>query len=284
MQVQASVTASEADQTSRQDQTAARIRVRGLGKRYGSLEVFRDINFSIGAHEIVTLVGPSGCGKTTLLRCIDGLIEVDAGEIWVDQNRVTRPIPGVAMVFQHFGLFPWKTVYDNVAYGLRMAGVSKEEIASRVPAFINLVGLAGFDHAYPYQMSGGMQQRCGLARALAVAPSVLLMDEPFAAVDAQTREILQFELLRIWEQRPMAMLFVTHSIEEAVLMGDRVVVLKGRPSKIEETITVDLPRPRTRDTLREPRFAELRERVWGTLMSEARKAEFTLGDPHDART
>jgi NitT/TauT family transport system ATP-binding protein len=258
------------------DRAAARIRVQGLVKRYGALEVFRDINFEIGAHEIVALVGPSGCGKTTLLRCIDGLIPVDEGEIWVDQERVTRPIPGVAMVFQHFGLFPWKTVYDNVAYGLRMAGVATAEVARRVPVFINMVGLAGFEHAYPYQMSGGMQQRCGLARALAIEPSVLLMDEPFAAVDAQTREILQFELVRIWEQRPTAMLFVTHSIEEAVLMGDRVVVLQGRPSRIEETITVDLPRPRSRETLREPRFAELRERVWGTLMNEARKAEFTL--------
>lgn len=260
----------------RLNQANARIRVQGLGKRYGALEVFRGIDLTIGSREIVALVGPSGCGKTTLLRCIDGLVAVDEGEIWVDQERVTRPIPGVAMVFQHFGLFPWKTVYDNVAYGLRMAGVAKAEIERRVPAFINLVGLAGFEHAYPYQMSGGMQQRCGLARALAIEPSVLLMDEPFAAVDAQTREILQFELLRIWEQRPTAMLFVTHSIEEAVLLGDRVVVLKGRPSKIEETITVDLPRPRSRATLSEPRFAELRERVWGNLMSEARKAEFTL--------
>ena len=135
------------------------------------------------------------------------------------------------MVFQHFGLFPWKTVYDNVAYGLRMAGAPKAEIARRVPDFIKLVGLAGFEKAYPYQMSGGMQQRCGLARALAVEPSVLLMDEPFAAVDAQTREILQFELLRIWEERPTTMVFVTHSIEEAVLMGDRVIVLKGRPEQ-----------------------------------------------------
>ena len=256
---------------------AARIRVRGLAKRYGAFEVFRGIDLEIGSREIVALVGPSGCGKTTLLRCIDGLIAVDEGEIWVDQERVTKPIAGVAMVFQHFGLFPWKTVYDNVAYGLRMAGATKAEIERRVPTFINLVGLAGFEQAYPYQMSGGMQQRCGLARALAIEPSVLLMDEPFAAVDAQTREILQFELLRIWEQRPTAMLFVTHSIEEAVLLGDRVVVLKGRPSRIEETITVDLPRPRSRATLGEPRFAELRERVWSTLMSEARKAEFTLG-------
>jgi NitT/TauT family transport system ATP-binding protein len=256
---------------------AVRIRVSGLGKRYGALEVFRNIAFEAGDHEIVAVVGPSGCGKTTLLRCIDGLIAVDAGEILVDSERVTRPIAGMAMVFQHFGLFPWKTVYDNVAYGLRMAGVERAEIARRVPHFINLVGLKGFEKAFPYQMSGGMQQRCGLARALAVEPRVLLMDEPFAAVDAQTREILQFELLRIWEQRPTTMLFVTHSIEEAVLMGDRVIVLKGRPSSIHETITIDLPRPRTRETLRAPRFAELRERVWGTLMSEARQAEFQLG-------
>jgi NitT/TauT family transport system ATP-binding protein len=250
--------------------------VRGLGKNFGSFTVFRDIDFEVGEREIVALVGPSGCGKTTLLRCLDGLLPVDVGEIIVGNDRVAGPIPGMAMVFQHFGLFPWKTVYDNVAYGLRMAGAGKAEIARRVPAFINLVGLGGFEKAYPYQMSGGMQQRCGLARALSVEPSVLLMDEPFAAVDAQTREILQFELLRIWESRPTTMVFVTHSIEEAVLMGDRVFVLKGRPSRIAETIAIDLPRPRSRDTLRHPRFAELREHVWGTLMSEARKAEFQL--------
>ncbi len=255
---------------------AARIRVNGLGKSYGALEVFRGVNLDVGEREIVAIVGPSGCGKTTLLRCIDGLLPVDAGEIWVDKQRVTEPIAGVAMVFQHFGLFPWKTVFDNVAYGLRMAGASKSEIERRVPEFIQLVGLKGFEKAYPYQMSGGMQQRCGLARALAVEPSVLLMDEPFAAVDAQTREILQFELLRIWEQRPTAMIFVTHSIEEAVLLGHRVIVLKGRPSGIHENIAIDLPHPRSRATLREPRFAELRERVWGTLMNEAQKAEFQL--------
>jgi NitT/TauT family transport system ATP-binding protein len=254
----------------------ARIRVRGLAKRYGALEVFRDIDFEVGDREIVAIVGPSGCGKTTLLRCLDGLIPADAGDITVGQQRITSPVPGVAMVFQHFGLLPWKTVHDNVAYGLRMAGVPKAEIARRVPAFINMVGLGGFEQAYPYQMSGGMQQRCGLARALAIEPNVLLMDEPFASVDAQTREILQFELLRIWQQRPTAMVFVTHSIEEAVLMGDRVFVLKGRPSSVRETITIDLPRPRTRETLREPRFAALREHVWDTLMSEARQAEFQL--------
>jgi NitT/TauT family transport system ATP-binding protein len=253
-----------------------RIRVRGLGKRYGTLEVFRNIDFDVGEREIVAVVGPSGCGKTTLLRCIDGLLPIDAGEIWVGREPVTSPIAGVAMVFQHFGLFPWKTVFENVAYGLRMAGAPKVEIERKVPEFIKLVGLSGFEKAFPYQMSGGMQQRCGLARALAVEPNVLLMDEPFAAVDAQTREILQFELLRIWDERPTAMIFVTHSIEEAVLLGHRVIVLKGRPSSIHETIAIDLPHPRTRETLREPRFAELREQVWGTLMREAREAEFQL--------
>jgi NitT/TauT family transport system ATP-binding protein len=250
--------------------------VRGLAKSYGVLEVFRGIDFELGEREIVTIVGPSGCGKTTLLRCIDGLLPVDAGEIWCGNERVTEPIAGMAMVFQHFGLFPWKTVSDNVAYGLRMAGASAAELAERVPHFIKLVGLAGFENAYPYQMSGGMQQRCGLARALAVEPDVLLMDEPFAAVDAQTREILQFELLRIWETRPTSMIFVTHSIEEAVLMGDRVFVLKGRPSSIEKIVEVDLPHPRTRETLKQARFAELRELVWNTLMKEAREAEFHL--------
>jgi NitT/TauT family transport system ATP-binding protein len=254
----------------------ARIRVRALGKRFGTLEVFRGVEFDLGEREIITIVGPSGCGKTTLLRCVDGLLPVDEGEIWCGGERVTEPVAGMAMVFQHFGLFPWKTVHDNVAYGLRMAGAPAGEIAERVPHFISLVGLKGFEHAYPWQMSGGMQQRCGLARALAVEPSVLLMDEPFAAVDAQTREILQFELLRIWETRPTSMIFVTHSIDEAVLMGDRVFVLKGRPSNIQKIVPVDLPHPRSRETLRMPRFVELREEVWNSLMAEAREAEFHL--------
>jgi len=266
--------ADRADATARP--AGVRIRVEKIGKRYGTFEVFRDITIEVGDREIVAIVGPSGCGKTTLLRCIDGLIPVDAGEVRVDGERIVEPIAGMAMVFQHFGLFPWKTVYDNVAYGLRMAGVARAEVARRVPQFIAMVGLSGFESAYPYQMSGGMQQRCGLARALAIEPRVLLMDEPFAAVDAQTREILQFELLRIWEQRPTTMIFVTHSIDEAVLMGDRVIVMKGRPSGVHETIAIDLPRPRSRDTLRLPRFAELRERVWGTLMTEAPQAEFQM--------
>jgi len=259
-----------------EEAAAVRISVRGAGMRYDALEVFRDIDLEIGEREIVALVGPSGCGKTTLLRCVDGLIPLSQGMIAIDGEPVREPRAGVAMVFQHFGLFPWKTVYENVAYGLRLAGAGQQELREKVPAFIHLVGLGGFEAAYPYQISGGMQQRCGLARALATEPSVMLMDEPFAAVDAQTREILQFELLRIWDLRPMTLLFVTHSIEEALLLGDRVVVLKGRPSTVAETIDVDLPRPRDRRTLGLPRFGELREHVWATLMDEARRAEFSL--------
>jgi NitT/TauT family transport system ATP-binding protein len=256
-----------------------RILVSGAGKHYGTLHVFRDVNLTVGRREIVAIVGPSGCGKTTLLRCLDGLIPMTEGRILFDGAEVKGPPPKMAMVFQHFGLFPWKTVRGNVAYGLAQQGASRAELKKRVPEVIHLVGLDGFEDAYPYQLSGGMQQRCGLARALAVDPDVLLLDEPFAAIDAQTREILQFELLRIFGLRPTTMIFVTHSIEEAVLMGDRVVVLKGRPSTVAEVVEVTLPRPRTRETLASPRFAELREHVWKTLMDEARRAEFRLGGP-----
>jgi NitT/TauT family transport system ATP-binding protein len=254
----------------------SRIQIEGLAKEFGALRVFQNVNLEIGTRECVAIVGPSGCGKTTMLRCIDGLVEPTEGVVRIGETVVKKPPKGVAVVFQHFGLFPWKTVYENVAYGLRMLNAPKETIAERVPTFIKMVGLAGFEKAYPYQLSGGMQQRTGLARALAVEPDVLLMDEPFASIDAQTREILQFELLRIWESRPTSMVFVTHSIEEAVLMGDRVVVLKGRPSSVHEVIDVGLPRPRTRETLASPRFAEVREHVWSTLMKDIEQAEKEL--------
>jgi NitT/TauT family transport system ATP-binding protein len=258
------------------DTGGAPIEVDGLAMDFGALRVFESIQLEVGRRECVSIVGPSGCGKTTLLRNIDGLLEPTAGEVRINGVRVTTPPKDVAVVFQMFGLFPWKTVYENLAYGLRMGGASKAHIGETVPRFIELVGLEGFEKAYPYQLSGGMQQRTGLARALAVEPEVLLMDEPFASIDAQTREILQFELLRIWESRPTSMVFVTHSIEEAVLMGDRVVVLHGRPSSVREVIDVGLPRPRTRETLASPRFAEVREHVWSELMQEARQAEREL--------
>ena len=252
------------------------IAVSNAGKRYGELDVFRGVDIEVPERQLLAIIGPSGCGKTTLLRCIDGLIPLTEGEIRIDGRPVSGPPQGVAMVFQHFGLFPWKTVFQNVAYGLRLAGAKREEIEEKVPRFIKLVGLSGFESFYPYQISGGMQQRCGLARALSISPRVLLMDEPFGAVDAQTREILQLELLRIWDESRTTMVFVTHSIDEAVLMGDRVLVLQGRPSRVHELVEVDLPRPRDRGTLLHPRFSELREHVWSTLFAQARQAEFEV--------
>jgi NitT/TauT family transport system ATP-binding protein len=254
----------------------ARIRVEKAGKRFGDLEVFRDIDLMVRMREVISVVGPSGCGKTTLLRCLNGLERLSEGAVYVEGSRVTKPRKGVAMVFQHFGLFPWKNVFDNVAYGLRLEGRPKEAIRDKVMDFIDLVGLDGFEDRFPYQLSGGMQQRAGLARALAVEPKTLLMDEPFGSIDAQTREILQFELLRIWDSRPTTMVFVTHSIDEAVLMGDRVVVLKGRPSSVHEIIDVGIPRPRDRSAMGSSRFTEIREHVWNTLMDEVRRAEREL--------
>jgi len=205
------------------------------------------------------------------LRCIAGLIELSDGRILVHGKAVAgRPPDGVAMVFQHFGLLPWKTVYDNAAFGLKIAGVPRAEISQRVAHYLELVGLAGFEKHYPYQLSGGMQQRVGLVRALAMNPSVLLMDEPFAALDAQTREVLQEELLQLM-QRPderKTMVFITHSIDEAIILGDRIAVMTARPGRIKEVLDMPFGRPRDVDAIRaDPRFAELRLHIWRQLHS-----------------
>ena len=234
----------------------------------GTVVAFRQLSVSVRNQEILCIVGPSGCGKTTLLRCIAGLTDLSGGELLVDGKPVTAPPDGVAMVFQHFGLLPWKTVYDNAAFGLAMAGASAAQIKSRVTHYLDLVGLAGFEQHYPYQLSGGMQQRVGLVRALAVNPSILLMDEPFAALDAQTREILQEELLLLM-QRPderKTMVFITHSIDEAILLGDRVAVMTARPGRIKEILDMPFGRPRDVEAVRaDPRFAELRSHIWHQL-------------------
>ena len=250
-----------------------RVEARGLGARHGARAVLEDVAFAVREREVLAIVGPSGCGKTTRLRCLDGLHRPFVGEVLVDGEPMSGPRAGVAMVFQQFGLFPWKTVLENAAYGLSVAGASRAEIAARVPAYLRLVGLEGFEGHYPHQLSAGMQQRCGLARALAVEPRALLLDEPFGSVDPQTRALLQLELLRIWESRPVTMILVTHSIDEALLLADRVAVMKGRPATISEIVPVDLPRPRGRRTLSLPRFAELRERLWDALADDARAAE-----------
>lgn len=246
----------------------AKIRIDDLTMSYGVRQVFQNVSFEVAENEIVSIVGSSGCGKTTLLRCVVGLAHPSGGSVYIGGNRVVEPSEGVAMVFQHFGLFPWKTVAANVAYGLTAQGVSRHASAARVDALIKLVGLEGFEKAYPYQLSGGMQQRAGLARALAIEPSVLCMDEPFASLDAQTRDVLQLELLRIWEARRTAMLFVTHSIDEAVLMGDRIVILSGRPSRVFDIVDVKIPHPRSRASVDHDRFRAVREYVWTTVMND----------------
>ncbi|MEU0526440.1 ABC transporter ATP-binding protein [Streptomyces niveus] len=249
------------------DEAGATVRLDGLTMRFGERTVSKDINLTIGAGEVLSIVGPSGCGKTTLLRAVAGLIPPAEGAVRIDGHVVDGTPDGVAMVFQHFGLFPWKTVESNVAYALRVRGTGKKEALDRARELITLVGLTGFEKSYPHQLSGGMQQRTGLARALAVRPRLLLMDEPFGALDAQTREVLQFELLRIWQDHPVTMLFVTHSIDEAVLFGSRIAVLGGRPSGVAELIDVTLPRHRDRSVTAMPEFLAIRERVWSLIMN-----------------
>jgi NitT/TauT family transport system ATP-binding protein len=208
-----------------------------------------------------------------------GLIDLDGGHILVDGTPVSRPRRNVAMVFQHFGLMPWKRVHQNIAYGVELAGLPPDEVKERVRRFVAMVGLEGFEQHYPYQLSGGMQQRVGLARALALEPDVLLMDEPFGSLDAQTREILQDELLQIYQRgssdaagrkAPPAMVFITHSIEESIALGDRIVVLSARPAIVREVLAVDIPRPRTvASVVAHPRFVELRDRCWRLLRERA---------------
>jgi NitT/TauT family transport system ATP-binding protein len=245
----------------------AKIRVEHLCKSYGERAVFDDVTFDVAEDEVVSIVGPSGCGKTTLLRCVVGLLPPTAGSVEITGKIVTEPPEGVAMVFQHFGLFPWKTVAANIAYGLTVKGERRKVWEPQVAELVKLVGLEGFESSYPYQLSGGMQQRAGLARALAIEPSVLVMDEPFASLDAQTRDVLQLELLRIWEVRRTAMMFVTHSIDEAVLMGDRIVILRGQPSQIFDIVEVGIPRPRGRDAVDSERFRIVRDYVWKAVMN-----------------
>ena len=234
----------------------------------GTVVAFRQLSLAVKRDEIMCIVGPSGCGKTTFLRCIAGLADISEGRLTVDGRPVSGPPEGVAMVFQHFGLLPWKTVYDNAAFGLAMAGAPAVRIKERVGHYLDLVGLTGFEKHYPYQLSGGMQQRVGLVRALAINPSILLMDEPFAALDAQTREILQDELLQLM-QRPderKTMVFITHSIDEALLLGDRVAVMSARPGRVKEIVEMPFGRPRDIETVRaDPRFAELRAHLWHQL-------------------
>ena len=240
----------------------------------GAVIAFRQLSLAVKSQEILCIVGPSGCGKTTFLRCIAGLAELTRGELIVQGKPVAGPPDNVAMVFQHFGLLPWKTVYQNAAFGLAMAGAPAAVIKERVAHYLDLVGLAGFEHHYPYQLSGGMQQRVGLVRALAINPSILLMDEPFAALDAQTREILQEELLQLM-QRPAerkTMVFVTHSIDEAILLGDRIALMSPRPGRVKELLEMPFGWPREPELIRaDPAFTALRAHIWRELQAMSRR-------------
>ena len=224
--------------TAAADAQSSRIEINGVGKRYGDLQVFKDINLEFREREIVTIVGPSGCGKTTLLRCIDGLLPVNEGEIRIEGDLITQPREGVSMVFQHFGLFPWKTVRHNVGYGLKLAGAPRAEIAEKVPYYTDLVGLKGFEDAYPYQLSGGMQQRCGLARALATGPKLLLLDEVMAGLNA-TEIVDLVAVVRKIRDSGVTIFLIEHVMQAVMSLSDYTYVLnhgamiaEGQPSQV----------------------------------------------------
>jgi len=218
--------------------------------------------------EFVSIVGPSGCGKSTFLNIVLGLIKPDTGEILLSGTPIRGPGQERAMVFQEFGLLPWRTVMANVELGLELKGVATAERVDRAMELIKLVGLAGFERHYPHELSGGMKQRVGLARALATEPEVLLMDEPFAALDAQTRDLMQAELLQIWERTQKTVLFVTHSIEEAAYLSDRVIVMTARPGRTKSVLKINLPRPRDYEMRLCSEFNDIKADIWNTLKDE----------------
>jgi NitT/TauT family transport system ATP-binding protein len=242
------------------------IELAAVSKTYRSRhgEVVRaveDVTLDVKEKEFVSLVGPSGCGKSTLLKLVSGLTPVTRGAIRIRGQEVREPFPDVGFVFQSAVLLPWRTVVDNVLFSIEMLGGSRHEHRERAQALIELAGLAGFERKYPWELSGGMQQRVAICRALVHDPSILLMDEPFGALDAMTREEMSLELLRIWEERRKTILFVTHSIPEAILLADRVVVMTPRPGRLARVLDIRLPRPRTVDMEFTPAFKELSDEI-----------------------
>jgi NitT/TauT family transport system ATP-binding protein len=245
------------------------------------LSALAHVDLTVMEGEFVSIVGPSGCGKTTFLSVIDGLIPASSGRVLVDGQPVTRPGRDRAVVFQDASLLPWRTVLKNVVYGLECAGVPARQARVRAASFIEMVGLSGFEHHYPHELSGGMQQRVNLARALVMDPEILLMDEPFASLDAQTRELMQEELLQIWARAKKTVLFVTHQIDEAIYLSDRVVVFSRRPGTVKEIIPVAIERPRPLGVKREPRFHAIEDRIWSLIEEDVKgklAGERTHGD------
>lgn len=243
------------------------------GRESDRVTVLNGVDLAIRKGEFITLVGPSGSGKSVLLDIIGGLTEASEGVVKIDGKRIVKPDPKTGYVFQQYALFPWRTALSNIEYALEVHGVAKRERTEKARYFLSLFGLSGFENRFPNQLSGGMQQRVAIARALATDPEVLLMDEPFAALDAQTREILQTELLRIWEKINTTVVFVTHSIDEAIYLADRIVVMTARPGAVKEIIEIDLPRPRGGDIRASTEFNAHRGRVWEALRDEVNKAQ-----------
>lgn len=242
------------------------VEVRGVVKHYGPMVALEGIDLQFGTGQLTSLLGPSGCGKTTLLKIVAGLLEPTAGEVRVKGNTVTGPGPERAFVFQDFALMPWATVLRNAAFGLELRGVSKAEREETARRYVAEVGLAGFEEKYPHELSGGMRQRVGLARALAVDADVLLMDEPFSAVDEQTRRQFQEDLIRLREVENKTFLFVTHSIEEAVYLSDRIVLLSPRPGRVSRVIDLDIPRSGDPEAIRrDPVYLDMVDEIWHGL-------------------
>lgn len=242
-----------------------------IDRRGEPTEALRDIHFAIEENEFVVVVGPSGCGKSTLLNIVAGLLSSTSGQV-IFEGAQTDGRPHTAVVFQDFAIFPWRTVLKNIVYGLEERGMKWKEQLEIAKRYIALVGLQGFENKYPHQLSGGMKQRVSIARALANDPLLLLMDEPFSALDAQTRTLMQYELSRIWEETHQSLLYITHNIQEAVFLGDRVVVLSRRPGRILDIIRIDLPRPRDERITLEKRFLEYVDAIWFHIKRQAREA------------
>lgn len=234
----------------------------------------KDISLSVRDGEFICIVGPSGCGKTTFLNTVAGLIKQTRGTLLIDGQKVNGPGRDRSMVFQSPCLLPWRNVMNNVLYGLELHKRVSPETRRRAQEYITMVGLKGFENYYPHELSGGMQQRVNLARALAVDPKIILLDEPFAALDAQTREFMQKELLRIWSETKKTSLFITHQIDEAIYLADRVFIFGARPGRVIEVVNVDIPRPRDLHVKRNPVFLELVDHVWSVIESESSKQGF----------
>ena len=234
------------------------------------------VSLDVAPREFVALLGPSGCGKSTLLYLIGGFLPVERGGISVDGSPVSGPGPDRGIVFQHFALFPWKTVRGNILYGLERQGMAKPEREKRAQEFIDMVGLHGFEDSYPSQLSGGMKQRTAIARTLAFDPKILLMDEPFGALDAQTRGLMQRELLAIWQRTPKTVIFVTHDVQEAVYLADRVAVMSARPGRIKTIVDTKFDK-NDPDIFKNPAFVEKVDLIWNLVRDEAIKAQGTRG-------